>query len=72
MSDTIWVDKGGARVTSMTLANSVTGHFLAMLVPSGSALARNDEEREMVVFPDWHDQYWRGRGNVDFCLNQMP
>lgn len=72
MSNTIWLERQGERIASMSMANSVTGHFLAMLILSGSALAATEAERDLIVFFAWHDQYWRGRGNVDFCINEMP
>ena len=54
------------------LSNMGTSALLIMLVLSGTAIARTDGEKNLVVFLAERDQTYRGLGVVGFNLNEMP
>jgi hypothetical protein len=68
----IELHRAGAVVADIKLSNMGTSALLIMLVLSGTALARTDAEKNLIVFLAEHDQTYRGLGMVGFSLNEMP
>jgi hypothetical protein len=54
------------------MSNGLTSVFVSTLVLSGSALARTDRQRELIVWLAEHDQAVVGIGTVGFSLTDMP
>lgn len=54
------------------MSNGLTDVFFNVLVLSGSALARSDSEKRLVVWLAEHDQSRVGLGTVSFDLPEMP
>ena len=54
------------------MSNGLTDVFLNVLVLSGSALARNDSERRLIVWLAEQDQSRMGYGAIGFDLCEMP
>lgn len=54
------------------MSNGLTSVFVAVLSLAASALARDDEERELAVWIASHDQNIFGSGVVGFDVGEMP
>lgn len=59
-------------IGDLPMSNGLTGVFLDVLVLSGSALARTDSERRLVVWLAEKDQSRMGYGAIGFDLTEMP
>jgi hypothetical protein len=69
MGNSIGLPRTGADIY---LSNMGTSVLLIMLVLSGTAIARTEGEKNLVVFLAEHDQTYCGFGVVGFDLNEMP
>jgi hypothetical protein len=56
----------------INMSNGLTSVFISTLALGGSALARTDRERELVVWLAEHDQDVLGIGTVGFSLVDIP
>ena len=59
-------------IGDLQMGNGLTDVFLNVLVISGSALARTDSERRLVVWLAEKDQSRMGYGAIGFDLSEMP
>ena len=72
MGNSIRLHQSGASVADIHLSNRATDSFILMLVLSRTALARTEEEKDLIVFIAEHDQMQYGDGMVGFSFNEMP
>lgn len=56
----------------LSMQNGLTSVVLSLLALSGSALASNEREKDLIVWLASHDQAIFGRGVVGFDLSEIP
>ncbi|MCE5170756.1 hypothetical protein LQV63_15730 [Paenibacillus profundus] len=65
-------DQAKQRLESLGMSNGLTEVFIDVLALSGSAIARTNREKELVIWIAQRDQSVVGRGTVGFSLDEMP
>jgi hypothetical protein len=60
------------KAESLKMSNGLTSVFIEVLVISGSILAENNREKELIIWLAQRDQSVVGIGTVGFDIDEMP